>query len=145
MPHQSHTHAPDIQPRWHDLLLSEPDGLAAYKKRMATMMEGIFQGAYSPMNLAELQHDLDIASGSSRRFFRTANGLLGTGMKSVASGDEVWVLAGSQLPMILRKRPESTLSCDNRYNLVGETYVHGVMHWGSNIHSSPELEKIALY
>lgn len=143
MPHQSHTHASDIQPRWHDLLRSEPEGLTVYKKRMVTMMESIFQGTYSPMNLAELQHDLDIASGSSRRLFRTGNGLLGTGMKSVARGDEVWVLAGSQVPMILRKRSASR--CSNEYSLVGETYVHGVMHWGSSLQRSPESQRIALY
>lgn len=106
-------------------------------------MEGIFQGTYSPMNLAELQHDLDIASGSSRRLFRTGNGLLGTGMKSVARGDEVWVLVGSQVPMILKKR--SAFRYDNEYSLVGETYVHGVMHWEGNPQRSPESLKIALY
>ena len=143
MPHQSHTHAHDIQPRWHDLLRSEPEGLAVYKKRMSNIMESVFRGTYSPMNLAELQHDLDIASGSSRRLFRTHNGLLGTGMKSVAKGDEVWVLAGSQLPMIVRKRPAS--GCGNEYNLIGETYVHGAMHWESSGQNLLELQDVALY
>lgn len=46
MPHQSHTHADNIQPRWHDLLRSEPEGLAVYKKRMSAIMENIFQGTY---------------------------------------------------------------------------------------------------
>lgn len=90
------------------------------------MMENIFQGTYSPMNLAELQHDLDIASDSSRRVFRTDEGLLGTGMKSVKKGDEVWVLAGSKLPMLVRGRQAS--GHGNEFCLVGETYVHGVMH-----------------
>lgn len=143
MPHQSHTHGHDIQPRWHDLLRSEPEGRAVYQKRMATMMESIFQGTYSPMSLAELQHDLEIASGSSRRLFRTGNGLLGTGMRSAAKGDEVWVLAGSQVPMILRKRSAS--GCGNEYSLVGETYVHGVMHRESDAQGSPELENLTLH
>lgn len=142
MPHQSHTHAPDIQPRWHDLLRSEPEGLAVYKKRMSTIMENIFQGTYSPMNLAELQHDLDIASGSSRRVFRTDNGLLGTGMKSVKRGDEVWVLAGSKLPMLVRTRQAS--GSDNEFRLVGETYIHGVMHWEGGEHDLPGLQDIVL-
>lgn len=142
MPHQSHTHADNIQPRWHDLLRSEPEGLAVYKKRMSTIMENIFQGTYSPINLAELQHDLDIASGSSRRLFRTDNGLLGTGMKSVARGDEVWVFAGSKLPMLVRKRPASKY--DNEFRLVGEAYVHGIMHWEGGRNDLPGMQDIIL-
>lgn len=94
------------------------------------------------MNLAELQHDLDISSGSSRRLFRTDNGLLGTGMKSVAKGDEVWVLAGSKLPMLVRKR--QVAGCDNEFNLIGETYLHGVMHWESSEDNLPGLRDIIL-
>jgi hypothetical protein len=86
---------------------------------MSTIMENIFQGTYSPMNLAELQYDLDIARGSWKRLFRTDNGLLGTGMKLVAKGDEVWVWACSQLLMILRK--SITSGCDDGYTLRGET------------------------
>lgn len=142
MPHQSHTHADNIQPRWHDLLRSEPEGLAVYKKRMTAIMENIFQGTYSLMNLAELQHDLDIASGNSRRLFRTDNGLLGTGMKSVTKGDEVWVLAGSKLPMLARKR--QAVGCDNEFSLIGETYLHGVMHWESSGNDLPGLQDIVL-
>ncbi|KAK7701641.1 hypothetical protein SLS64_010089 [Diaporthe eres] len=142
MPHQSHTHADNIQPGWHDLLRSEPEGLAVYKKRMSSIMENIFQGTYSPMNLAELQHDLDIASGSSRRLFRTDNGLLGTGMKSVAKEDEVWVLAGSKLPMLVRKRPAAMY--DNEFRLVGEAYVHGIMHWEGGGNDLPGMQDIVL-
>lgn len=142
MPHQSHTHADNIQPHWHDLLRSEPEGLAVYKKRMSAIMKNSFQGTYSPMNLAELQHDLDISSGSSRRLFRTDNGLLGTGMKSVAKGDEVWVLAGSKLPMLVRKR--QVAGCDNEFILIGETYLHGVMHWESSGTDLPGLRDIVL-
>lgn len=142
MPHQSHTHAPDVQPRWHELLKSEPEGLAEYKRCMTTIMEAIFQGSYSPINLAELQHEFDIASGSSRRLFRTDNGLLGTGMKSARKGDEVWVLAGSKVPMLVRKRPN--LDRGNEFSLVGETYVHGVMHWERSGHDFPELKYIIL-
>lgn len=142
MPHQSHTHADNTQPRWHDLLRSEPEGLAVYKERMSAITENISQGTYSPMNLAELQYNLDIASGSSRRVFRTDNGFLGTGMKSVKKGDEVWVLAGSKLPMLVRKRPAS--GCDNEYRLVGETYVHGVMHWEGDGYDLSGLQDIVL-
>ncbi|KAL1870710.1 hypothetical protein Daus18300_005030 [Diaporthe australafricana] len=142
MPHQSHTHADNIQPRWHDLLRSEPEGFAVYKSRMTTVMENIFQGTYSPMDLAQLQHEFDYGSGSSRRLFRTDNGLLGTGLKSVRKGDEVWILAGSKLPMLMRKKSASEHGSE--YCLIGETYVHGVMHWQDDERNLPELQNIVL-
>lgn len=142
MPHQSHTHAHNIRPRWHDMLRSEPEGIAVYKRRMTTVMENIFQGTNSPIDLAELQHEFDTGSGSSRRLFRTDNGLLGTGLKSVRKGDEVWILAGSKLPMLMRKKPAS--GHDDEYCLIGETYVQGVMHWDGADQNLPELQDIVL-
>ncbi|KAF8856023.1 hypothetical protein BDZ45DRAFT_675824 [Acephala macrosclerotiorum] len=49
---------------------------------------------------------------------------LGLAPDSVAIGDEVWILAGSQVPFILRSVDGSL----RRYKLIGEAYVHGIMH-----------------
>ncbi|KAI0098139.1 heterokaryon incompatibility protein-domain-containing protein, partial [Nemania sp. FL0031] len=54
--------------------------------------------------------------------FRTCSGEIGLGSKLVNSGDEVWVLAGGNVPFVLRR------VMDGRYRLLEECYVHGVMH-----------------
>ena len=51
-------------------------------------------------------------------------GGLGLAPDSVQIGDEVWILAGSQVPFILR----SVDGSPRRYKLIGEAYVHGIMH-----------------
>lgn len=57
-----------------------------------------------------------------RQLFRTDGGLLGNGCEDVEVGDEVWILKGASMPMVLRGLG------DGRYRFVGEAYVHGVMH-----------------
>lgn len=113
-------------PAWQKLFAMEPPdsslGLHLYRERMAAVMEDMFQGTYSPIQLSQLQHEFDMASGSLRRVFRTHNGLLGTGARSLKSGDEIWVIGGSKVPLIMRRLP------NGNYRLVGESYVHGIMH-----------------
>jgi hypothetical protein len=38
-------------------------------------------------------------------------------------GDEIWILPGASVPLILRK-----VSAECRYRVVGDAYVHGIMH-----------------
>ncbi|KAF5611424.1 heterokaryon incompatibility protein [Fusarium subglutinans] len=57
-----------------------------------------------------------------RGLFATENGRLGLGLHSTREGDEVWILDGCQVPCLLRH------TGDGRYKLVGEAYVHGIMH-----------------
>jgi hypothetical protein len=63
---------------------------------------------------------------SGRCLFVTEEGHLGLGPESLEKGDEVWVLQGARVPFVLREnwdwREEGT------YKVVGEAYVHGVMH-----------------
>lgn len=67
-------------------------------------MDNMLQGTHSPMNLAERERYPDFTSGSSWGLFRMDEGLVGTGMKPAKRWDEVWILAGSKLPMPVRKR-----------------------------------------
>ncbi|OCK85851.1 hypothetical protein K432DRAFT_216315 [Lepidopterella palustris CBS 459.81] len=122
-------HAPlskSTYPEWHALLASEPPlspyGLESYKQRLSAVVESLFAGTYSPIGLAQLQHEFDISGGRMRRLFKTRNKYLGTGARSLQIDDEVWVLAGAPVPFILRH-----LNGGN-YRLLGEAYVHGVMH-----------------
>ena len=70
---------------------------------------------------------------TGRRLIRTRNGLLGAGPLSMRLGDEIWIVPGVNVPLILRK------VADDRYNLVGEAYVHGIMRgeavnvWGVDL------------
>ncbi|KAH7234846.1 heterokaryon incompatibility protein-domain-containing protein [Fusarium redolens] len=58
----------------------------------------------------------------TRRAFLTSTGFVGVGPLVMQPGDEVCILLGGKIPYLLR--PQS----DETYTLVGEAYVHGVMH-----------------
>jgi hypothetical protein len=72
-----------------------------------------------------------------RRMFRTEGNLLGMGSRSVEVGDEVWVLKGGNVPFVLRRVKEGV------YRLVGDAYVHGIMH-GEAIPTRGDFRKILL-
>jgi Heterokaryon incompatibility protein (HET) len=59
---------------------------------------------------------------TNRRLFTTAKNLMGGGPKSVQCGDSIWILPGAKLPFILRQLE------NGNYKVVGEAYVHGMMH-----------------
>ena len=58
-----------------------------------------------------------------RRTFRTSKGYLGLGPESLETGDQVFVIAGSPVPFAFRPT-----AVPGRYRLVGEAYIHGMMH-----------------
>jgi hypothetical protein len=86
------------------------------------VVESMFDGTYSPIGLAQLQHEFDQGSGSRRRLFKTKGGYIGTGARSLGKGDEVWILHGGSVPFILRPQH------DRYHSLIGESFVYGVMH-----------------
>ncbi|PSN66868.1 hypothetical protein BS50DRAFT_600482 [Corynespora cassiicola Philippines] len=116
-----------IYPEWNTLLDLEPPtspySLARYKKRLGTVVESMFNGTYSPIGLAQLQHEFDQSGGRRRRLFSTRLDYLGTGPRSLQEGDEVWILHGGNVPFVLRP-----VAGGNEYRLVGEAFVYGVMH-----------------
>ena len=57
------------------------------------------------------------------RFFTTSEGLMGIGPLSLLAEDSIWLVPGAEVLFILRRRPGS-----HRYEFVGDTYVHGLMH-----------------
>lgn len=64
-----------------------------------------------------------ILGNPGRLLFVTEKGFLGLGSSTLEIGDEVWILAGADVPFVLRP---SGLSAD-KFCLVGEAYVHGAM------------------
>ena len=77
----------------------------------------------SPQSVSEREfHRLALIFSSSRRIFRTRENYLGNGPRSIRPGDQVWILAGAKIPFILRPQE------NGKYVLVGDSYVHGIMH-----------------
>lgn len=72
----------------------------------------IFREAISPL--------LTFAHG--RSFFITKKGFIRIGPRSTKSGDVLCGLFGSTVPFLLR-----TLAETEKYRLIGEAYVHGIM------------------
>jgi hypothetical protein len=56
-----------------------------------------------------------------RRVFLTDQGHLGLAFSSALEGDSVWVVSSCPVPLVLRPRADGT------YQLVGDSYVHGIM------------------
>ncbi|EPE36533.1 hypothetical protein GLAREA_08696 [Glarea lozoyensis ATCC 20868] len=73
-----------------------------------------------------------------RAFFVTEKGYMGLGPASIQKGDFVYVLAGGQVPFILRKHTNA-----ETYFLMGESYVHGIMD-GEAARFGFELETLCL-
>ncbi|KAK2051886.1 hypothetical protein LY76DRAFT_527713, partial [Colletotrichum caudatum] len=70
-----------------------------------------------------------------RQMLKTKRGYLGLGPATTVAGDEVWLIKGSRMPLILRNKKNMPVASGNAASvkgethvLVGETYLHGVMY-----------------
>lgn len=70
------------------------------------------------------QKSFDIACGG-RRTFNTEKGLIRVGPANMANGDVIYTIAGGTNPLVLR--PPSPSKTGNRFELVGDCYVDGIM------------------
>ena len=59
---------------------------------------------------------------AARSFFISEEGYVGLAPKSARKDDEVWIVRGSKIPLLLRKQAEGT------YRFIGEVYIHGLMN-----------------
>lgn len=73
-----------------------------------------------------------------RRLFLTNGNLLGLGPQSLERGDTVWLLPGGRVPIILRQRE------NGHYVVIGEAYVHGIMHGEAVEAAITDLKDIVL-
>lgn len=131
-----------IYPEWRTLLRLEPVGsaysLETYKKRLTAVVEDMFDGTYSPIGLAQLQHELEQSGGKKRCLFKTQSAFLGTGSRSLRIGDEIWVLHRGGLQFVLRPRQKF-----GHYGLIGEAFVYGVMY-GEALPSGIKAQNVTL-
>lgn len=79
---------------------------------------------------------------SGRRFLRTKEGHLGLGHQTVQVGDEVWISPRSFTPLVLRRMDSSAPSSHHR--LIGECYLHGIMHGEAFKDKEPIWEDVTL-
>ena len=79
----------------------------------------------SRMDLIKLTRPYEraIAVTPEARFFTTSKGLMGIGPLSMLAEDSIWLIPGAEVLFIFRKR-----SGGDRYEFVGDAYVHGLMH-----------------
>ncbi len=69
--------------------------------------------------------------------FVTETGYVGIGRPETVVGDEVHLVQGSDTPFVLRKT-------DGHYELIGETYVHGIMD-GELVDDNTEFEWVQIH
>ncbi|KAF7502910.1 hypothetical protein GJ744_004815 [Endocarpon pusillum] len=74
--------------------------------------------AYSYMTVVQLRMN-------KSRLFRLASGHVGIGPKNIREGDVVCVVSDVTTPFVLRRIQHDQ---PNRCHLLGEAYVHGIMH-----------------
>ncbi|KAH8777262.1 heterokaryon incompatibility protein-domain-containing protein [Hyaloscypha finlandica] len=60
-------------------------------------------------------------SASTRTFFETKSRYIGLGPKILKPDDQIWILLGSSIPIVLRPKGDS-------HQAVGSCYIHGYMH-----------------
>ncbi|KAK1991148.1 heterokaryon incompatibility protein [Colletotrichum falcatum] len=70
-----------------------------------------------------------------RQLLKTDQGYLGLGPAATVPGDQVWLVKGGRMPLVLRNTKTMPASSGTAagvkgetYALVGETYIHGVMY-----------------
>jgi len=105
------------------------DGLESASAAIATEIEEAMPDGENPMafwrrnsKLCTKIRDAMLTIMDHRILFRADTGLLGAGPINTQVGDEVWILAGAKTPVVLRP------SESGHHQLLGESYVHGVMH-----------------
>ena len=83
-----------------------------------------------------------------RRLFRLDSGHIGLGPQSIQAGDEVCIVSGSQVPLVFRTLKSGGESVSPlgrpRYELLGEAYVHGVMHGEALKDGGPVWDQIVV-
>jgi hypothetical protein len=75
---------------------------------------------------------------SGRRLFLTKHNYIGIAAQSLQKGDSLWILAGANVPMVLRRLPSGN------WMFVGEAYMYGIMNGEAVEGHQEELERICL-
>lgn len=118
-----------IADRYVDEDVQKRAGLEVKDWYMATLRPDHPSSASAVSNSPRYQDSINLTCQIA---FVTETGYIGIGHPEVVKGDEVHLVQGSDTPFILRKT-------DGRYQLIGETYVHGIMD-GELVDDNTEFE-----
>lgn len=98
--------------------------------------------------LQDFDHDVLVLPHATRRcLFQAKKGFLGLGPLNAEAGDQVRVIAGARTPFVLRTPHGDGLTGTGtveRRQLVGESYVHGIMLGEAMRQEGESLQHIAL-
>ena len=110
-----------------DLVDSRPERQPSVRQFEAFLAEATAAKGVRPdshmARFAKLNSEQSIST-SMRSKVLTKAGRLCLGGLSSEPGDEIWILAGSKFPVVLRKVESAQ---DNRYTFLGISFVYGVM------------------
>lgn len=73
-----------------------------------------------------------------RCLFQTEYHFMGYGPESLVMGDQVWIMLGANVPLLLRQLP------NGRHQVTGEAYIHGLMHGEALRRGDFKLQDIVL-
>jgi hypothetical protein len=114
------------------------DDVGSWNRSMSELLSAVRgQQFYGPISVFG-QHFETVYDG--RRIFSTEHGYLGTGAEDVRAGDLVVLVAGANVPYILRPNTGK----EQTYTLVSEAYVHGIMSTGSSLKSAEDFKSVTL-
>jgi len=104
---------------------SDDSTYQCFRKWLIGDEEAKDQNLTASPGFADIRKSFFIAT-KGQDFFTTRQGFMGLG-ESVQAGDEIWVLFGGQVPFVLRPYSSDSKHV-NCYYMVGDCYVHGIMH-----------------
>ena len=123
----------------------------AWRKLATSLVEQGYNGIRIPHGDRKMRLiDEDISYSMSRsKLWSTSQGFLGLGRQTVEKGDEVFIIKGSPVPLILRPIEGARLSQlglperEQGYLFVGECYLHGFMD-GEAVKSDTKWQRVHL-
>lgn len=78
-------------------------------------------------------YDHVISMAAGRRFIISTEGLFGLVSENAQLGDQIWVVNGGRMPLLIRSPPlPHDIGLENKFIFVGDSYIYGIMKGESN-------------
>jgi hypothetical protein len=118
---------------------------AAFDEEVNLLLQpGAYNNALDKLTSANAFESGYLFFSTWRRLLTTEKNRLGGANRDCRPGDQIWVLPGAQVPLLMRPvEVEGDSAGANFLQLVGEAYLHGCMH-GEVYENGSELRKIVI-